>query len=763
MRNLHQSLLRKGGDLHHNLPYKNLLQCHQSRQRHQSHQSRQPQRKSFKDTAEMTSSYLLPLLACLLFACSSAQKSCRGRCGEAYYRGNACQCDYECLSHKECCKNYESLCTTGDSCKGRCGEPFKRGQQCHCDIECVKFKQCCPDYEAQCTVEDTALQPERTADSPQRTSSLCQNSQCNKPTECSTEEESNDPPATTVAPEDDYDPDEGVIVDGAPVPEVASGSEPLPSAAPEDKAMDPGEIEPTLPPVLPEVDPETNEVVKEALELAETEESSPRLPEEQSASVPSTTISSSPSQTTQAPPTETTDLKDPPVPEEDPESPQAASESEHSPFSSASTLPPLVTSTKPTTTQQPSDQPSDQPPFPTSPAQAAGSSPTPASEQPDQDAQANAQSTSDPKTTLPPTAHPNDFEIDSSNSTDLKPTNPDQNEEVLAPETKPEPQTEQLQLEPSENATSDGVSATNSGPTEKPSAAEPTKPREDVKDSPSTKAPSATPATPASEKVDPSPTKAPEKVLDEGSTQDYQADANNDTNICSGRPVNGLTTLRNGTIVVFRGHYFWTLDSRRNPGPPLGITDVWGIPSPIDTVYTRCNCQGKTYFFKGENYWRFENGIMDSGFPRPISAGFGLSGQITAALSMPQYRSRTESVFFFKKGGLAQRYNYRITPQCGRSTAVYTLSKKVKRQADPELGREIDVRKTWRGFPPAVTSAVSVPSTGGDGYKYYIFSRTKYYSLKMEGDTPVILTPRDGPGKQKSAKSWFRCPETQRL
>ncbi len=28
-----------------------------------------------------------------------------------------------------------------------------------------------------------------------------------------------------------------------------------------------------------------------------------------------------------------------------------------------------------------------------------------------------------------------------------------------------------------------------------------------------------------------------------------------DTNLCSGRPVNGLTTLKNGTIVAFRGQY----------------------------------------------------------------------------------------------------------------------------------------------------------------------------------------------------------------
>ena len=46
------------------------------------------------------------------------------------------------------------------------------------------------------------------------------------------------------------------------------------------------------------------------------------------------------------------------------------------------------------------------------------------------------------------------------------------------------------------------------------------------------------------------------------------------------------------------GHYFWVLDSFRNPGPARGITDVWGVPSPIDTVFTRCDCQGKTYILK---------------------------------------------------------------------------------------------------------------------------------------------------------------------
>lgn len=117
------------------------------------------------------------------------------------------------------------------------------------------------------------------------------------------------------------------------------------------------------------------------------------------------------------------------------------------------------------------------------------------------------------------------------------------------------------------------------------------------------------------------------------------------------------------------------------PGPAQGITQVWGIPSPIDTVFTRCNCQGKTYIFKvdtgslkplffnvtyfnscllacfcfaifkGSQYWRFQNDVLDPGYPMAVDTGFdGLRGHITAALSVPQYQSRRESVYFFKRG-----------------------------------------------------------------------------------------------------------------
>uniref|UniRef100_A0A8C4SQD7 SMB domain-containing protein n=1 Tax=Erpetoichthys calabaricus TaxID=27687 RepID=A0A8C4SQD7_ERPCA len=129
----------------------------------------------------------------------------------------------------------------------------------------------------------------------------------------------------------------------------------------------------------------------------------------------------------------------------------------------------------------------------------------------------------------------------------------------------------------------------------------------------------------------------------------------NDSNLCSGRPANGMTTLRNGTTFVFRGHFFWMLNAHGvEAGYPRKITEEWGIPSPIDTVFTRCNCQGKTFFFKGKNYWRFENGSLDPGYPKLIAKGFnGLSGKITAALSVSAHQRRMESVYFFKQGTVA--------------------------------------------------------------------------------------------------------------
>ncbi|XP_077439576.1 proteoglycan 4b isoform X2 [Vanacampus margaritifer] len=259
-------------------------------------------------------------------------------------------------------------------------------------------------------------------------------------------------------------------------------------------------------------------------------------------------------------------------------------------------------------------------------------------------------------------------------------------------------------------------------------------------------------------------TKPVDAVLTVDSSREYQADDSNDTNLCNGRPANAVTTLRNGTIAAFRGHYYWFLDRNRVPGPAREITQAWGVPSPIDTVFTRCNCQGKTYIFKGNQYWRFENNNLDPGYPKVVETGFdGLQGRITAALSVPQYRRRRESVYFFKTGGLVQKYSYQFgsSPSCNRkpSFAIYTVRNRVMRQAVSLLGPTVNIRTAWRGFPTTVTSAVSVPSyREPEGYKYYVFSRTKSYNIRMDGDRPVVTPPRENPSAQNN--NLINCPKT---
>lgn len=95
--------------------------------------------------------------------------------------------------------------------------------------------------------------------------------------------------------------------------------------------------------------------------------------------------------------------------------------------------------------------------------------------------------------------------------------------------------------------------------------------------------------------------------------------------LCSGKPFDAFTDLKNGSLFAFRGEsragtgdgglpqerprshttsstlgqYCYELDEKAvRPGYPKLIRDVWGIEGPIDAAFTRINCQGKTYLFK---------------------------------------------------------------------------------------------------------------------------------------------------------------------
>ncbi|CAB1317665.1 unnamed protein product, partial [Coregonus sp. 'balchen'] len=197
-------------------------------------------------------------------------------------------------------------------------------------------------------------------------------------------------------------------------------------------------------------------------------------------------------------------------------------------------------------------------------------------------------------------------------------------------------------------------------------------------------------------------------------------DANSNPDLCSDLPINGLTTLANGTILIFKGHFFWTMDpSTKALGPARNITEELGIPSPIDSAFTRTNCQGKSYIIKGDGYWRMDNGKMEPGYPKSVASGFdGLTGTITAALSVPATRRRPESVYFFKKGGTMQKYSYPAgsSPVCGKKSKS-SAKKRHARQAEVPL----------------------------------------YFNIKISGDLPALAKPDNPDPSQNSIKNWLKC------
>ncbi|NXT00164.1 VTNC protein, partial [Jacana jacana] len=134
--------------------------------------------------------------------------------------------------------------------------------------------------------------------------------------------------------------------------------------------------------------------------------------------------------------------------------------------------------------------------------------------------------------------------------------------------------------------------------------------------------------------------------------------------LCSGKPFDAFTDLKNGSIYAFRGKYFYELDETSvRPGYPKLISDVWGIEGPIDAAFTRINCQGKTYLFKGSQYWRFDDGVLDSGYPRDISEGFeGIPNNVDAAFALPAHSYHGKERVYFFKGKYYWSYNFAQQP-----------------------------------------------------------------------------------------------------
>ncbi|KAL3054522.1 hypothetical protein OYC64_017463 [Pagothenia borchgrevinki] len=216
-----------------------------------------------------------------------------------------------------------------------------------------------------------------------------------------------------------------------------------------------------------------------------------------------------------------------------------------------------------------------------------------------------------------------------------------------------------------------------------------------------------------------------------------------DGTLCSDSPIDGLTALSNGTVLIFKGELLWSVDPvSHSVGGPQRITHTLGVSSPIDTVFTRCNCHAHTYIIKGDQFWRLDgNMVMEPGYPRPLTSEFpGLTGSIRAALAVPATRSSPESVYFFKSGDIMQRFSFPAgsAPSCSKPPSTPPKTR-FTRQAGL-LGAEVNIRVSLKGFPSPVTSALSRPQRGGL-FEHYVFSGPLFFSVRISGDLLVLTTP----------------------
>lgn len=147
-------------------------------------------------------------------------------------------------------------------------------------------------------------------------------------------------------------------------------------------------------------------------------------------------------------------------------------------------------------------------------------------------------------------------------------------------------------------------------------------------------------------------------------TQAPTAPVDPDAAACSGRPFDAFLQLKNGSIYAFRGEYFFELDDKSIlPGYPKLIEDVWGISGPISAAFTRINCQGKSYIFKGNQYWRFDGDVLDEDYPREISVGFsGIPDDVDAAFAVPAPSHRGKEKAYFFKGDKYYQYEFKQQP-----------------------------------------------------------------------------------------------------
>ncbi|XP_033644238.1 matrix metalloproteinase-19-like [Asterias rubens] len=210
---------------------------------------------------------------------------------------------------------------------------------------------------------------------------------------------------------------------------------------------------------------------------------------------------------------------------------------------------------------------------------------------------------------------------------------------------------------------------------------------------------------------------------------------------CTGR-VDSVTTSQDRSTYIFEGSNVWKIEFNANQiaaGFPKTISSTFsGLPDYIDAaLYNQAD--GTNHYFKGSQYWQFQNEVMDPGFPQDISTGYpGLPDDLDAAFAWSGngrfYFIKGDQYYRFSDDGVDAGYPRALSvwniPGNQVSAAVQGTNSRTyfftpdgvyyrfnDQQFNVAAGYPRDTAENWQGCPSAIRAT---PDDGDNGVKGHL-------------------------------------------
>ncbi|EAT46123.1 AAEL002661-PA, partial [Aedes aegypti] len=187
------------------------------------------------------------------------------------------------------------------------------------------------------------------------------------------------------------------------------------------------------------------------------------------------------------------------------------------------------------------------------------------------------------------------------------------------------------------------------------------------------------------------------------------------TNLCALSSFDTIVLDHRGNICVLAGQYYYNLNET-NP-PPRKLAAKWpGLPRKVQAAITYRD--QKTYFYKDDQYWKYDKLRLEKGYPRPIAKSFpgiptdGLDGLLTVksggflAFKGPQYwfydvsKSKPVEWYYPKRttsdfAGLPTEVDAGLMTTAGRRFVFSAMRYYELNDKDRVILRDGDVRRDW--------------------------------------------------------------------